>query len=87
MIRNKKCPSCGKGFNMKSKIIMCKGCDSLTHDKRPCISNVINASNFFCKSCKPDTQDIRIDKVEYMQESTDTQETNELLDLRITKKG
>ena len=53
--RNKKCPSCNLGFNSKSKPSKCHGCDSFTHSKRACLNKGIEVSQFYCKTCAPNS--------------------------------
>ena len=49
----KKCPSCKKGFNIQSKPIQCKGCDSFTHNKTKCLSTETLDTDYKCQICKP----------------------------------
>ena len=49
------CPSYGKKFNKLSKPLECKGCDSFTHNKFPCLSAGTMGTDYECKVCKPAT--------------------------------
>ena len=50
-IAKKKCPSCGKGFNIKSIYLECHDCDKLTHSK--CVNETYDEEHFQCIDCKP----------------------------------
>ena len=65
-IGKKKCPSCGKGFNVKSNFTECHDCDKLTHVK--CVTYLQDEENFQCIECKPAQPDDATD--EHGQEET-----------------
>ena len=54
--KNKKCPACKVGFNSKSNPLKCLGCDSYTHSRFSCTSNVGTQSAFYCKICRPNSE-------------------------------
>ena len=53
--KNKKCSTCKLGFNSKSNPIKCDGCDSFTHQKTSCLKEGISRSQFYCKTCIPES--------------------------------
>ena len=50
----KKCDGCGKGFNLASSVVSCRGCHKYFHRRTKCIGTSRGIMhNFLCEVCQP----------------------------------